>query len=367
MGVRRTPLPHDLPPLSGTPREVLETLLLEPLSQPPCHVAFSGGRDSSAMLAVATHVARAHGFPDPIPLTARLRDYPRTSEDDWQEMTLRHLGLQDWVRFEANTEFDALGPIAREALLRHGVYWPSQGHSILLFARRTGGGSLLTGGGGDEVITSWGGRRISRRVIAHLQPRSRAVKWLVFTSLPVSWRRRLLHARRPLRIEWLQPEFERRLALARRDRDLQTDITTWAEALEGMLESRYLECVRGTLDALAADGGVRLHEPFYDPRFVRAMAADAPVDGYPSRTDALERHFGDLLPSEVLRRGTKAMFTEAAWGPDARRFVATWDGTGLDSAYVDATALKAEWSKERPSALSLSCLHHAWLSAQAGA
>jgi asparagine synthetase B (glutamine-hydrolysing) len=367
MGERRTPPPSDPAPLTGTPREVLEALLVEPLSNPPCHVAFSGGRDSSAILAVATHVARAHALADPIPLTARLEDHPRTWEDDWQELTVRHLGLAEWDRFPVTTELGALGAIARPALLRHGVYWPSQAHSMLLFSRQAGSGSLVTGGGGDEVITSWNGRRPPLWDLVRARPRRAAAKWIAFTALPDTWQVRLVHARRPLRVPWLRPEVERRVANARRDRDLHGGIETWEQSLEAMLNSRYLELVRVTLDCFAAECGVQLHEPFYDPRFVRAMAADAPVDGYLSRSHALQRHFGDLLPVEVLRRGTKATFTEVAWGPEAREFAASWDGRGVDEAFVDPDRLREEWAKPRPSALSLGCLQQAWLGAQARA
>ncbi|HLF44659.1 MAG TPA: hypothetical protein VJA46_14195, partial [Acidimicrobiia bacterium] len=40
------------------PLAVLEKLLLPALESPPCFVEFSGGRDSSALLAVAVDVAR---------------------------------------------------------------------------------------------------------------------------------------------------------------------------------------------------------------------------------------------------------------------------------------------------------------------
>lgn len=59
------------------------------LGRPPCLLAFSGGRDSSALLAVAVSVAHREGLPLPIPLI-----YPGvagTDESSWQYMILDHL------------------------------------------------------------------------------------------------------------------------------------------------------------------------------------------------------------------------------------------------------------------------------------
>ena len=44
----------------------VEDAVLPAVSRPPCVVTFSGGRDSSLVLAVATRVARREGLPDPI-------------------------------------------------------------------------------------------------------------------------------------------------------------------------------------------------------------------------------------------------------------------------------------------------------------
>jgi asparagine synthase (glutamine-hydrolysing) len=362
--VRHTPLPPaPAPDVTGTPREVLESLLVEPLSNPPCRVAFSGGRDSSAVLAAATHTARAHGLPDPIPLTARLEEHPRTWETEWQEITVRHLGLQDWETVPITTELDALSPVATAALRRYGLYWPSQAHSLIVFSQHAGSGSILTGGGGDEVFMPWTGRRLRMSELARVRPRRRAARWMAFYSMPRGLRTRVEHARYPMQLPWMRPDAEAEVRRIRTQR-AQMRTRAWAEALEGLLNSRYLELVRGVLDTFAADQGVRLYEPFYDARFVRAMAAAAPSDGYPTRTAALRAQFADLLPDKIWTRGTKAVFTEVAWGPETRAFVESWDGTGLDDELVDPEALRAQWSGPRPDARTLLCLTQAWLAAQ---
>jgi hypothetical protein len=70
------PRPLDpLPPEGPTPRAALEELLAEELARQPCFVSFSGGRDSSALLATALDVARRRGLPEPAAFTLR---YPVT-------------------------------------------------------------------------------------------------------------------------------------------------------------------------------------------------------------------------------------------------------------------------------------------------
>src|SRR4051794_37184324 len=83
-------------PLDGSerdPREVFDARLLEALNHPPCHVLFSGGKDSSVVLAGALALARRHGLPLPIAFTTRYAAHPRTREDEWQERVIRHLGV----------------------------------------------------------------------------------------------------------------------------------------------------------------------------------------------------------------------------------------------------------------------------------
>ena len=93
------------------PREALASLLRPALANPPCVIAFSGGRDSSALLAVAVDLARREGWPLPIPVTLCFSG-AATEETGWQEMVLRHLRLDDWVRMQIGEELDLLGPLA---------------------------------------------------------------------------------------------------------------------------------------------------------------------------------------------------------------------------------------------------------------
>ena len=57
---------------AGTALAALEAAIMPALLRSPCLVSFSGGRDSSAVLAVAARLARGAGLADPIPITIRV-------------------------------------------------------------------------------------------------------------------------------------------------------------------------------------------------------------------------------------------------------------------------------------------------------
>ena len=83
----------DEPPLPAVgealdPLEALEAAVLPALQRPPCLAMFSGGRDSSLVLAVASRVARREGLAEPIPTTQVFPDFPETDEARWQKLVL---------------------------------------------------------------------------------------------------------------------------------------------------------------------------------------------------------------------------------------------------------------------------------------
>ncbi len=123
----------------------------------PCVVSFSGGRDSSAVLAAAVRVARREGLPLPIPSTNRFPAAKDSHESDWQERVVAHLGLDDWLKPEFTDELDCVGPVATSVLRRHGLLWPFNAHFHVPQLEAAAGGSLLTGIGGDETLSasSW--------------------------------------------------------------------------------------------------------------------------------------------------------------------------------------------------------------------
>lgn len=143
-------------PASLTPRQALEDAILPALECMPCLVSFSGGRDSSVVLALAAAVARRHGLPAPVPFTVRFPGVAMADESEWQELVVRHLRLDDWQRYEAGDgELDLVGPVATRLMRRHGVLWPSNAHLVEPACRAASGGSLLTGLEGDGLLGAW--------------------------------------------------------------------------------------------------------------------------------------------------------------------------------------------------------------------
>jgi asparagine synthase (glutamine-hydrolysing) len=343
-------------------RDVLDHLLADALSATPCHVSFSGGRDSSVILAAATAVARREGLPDPVPLTERFAQHKLTHEDEWQEAVVRHLRLGDWTVVQATDELEVLGDLATSLLRRHGVYQPTPAHNMAFIASHAGGGTLLTGTGGDEIFSAWGLRRPPWRQIVS-GPRRRLPLRLGYHALPGRVRHAVDQRRYPPpQLPWLKPEGQRRLDEAWRA--ASPYLRTWRAGMRDMLDSRPYELTRGTLEAFAAEQGVRLVEPFWDPRYIDALVREGPPRGYRSRDEALEALFSDLLPQDVLRRSTKAVFNEILVGERTRAFVESWDGTGLDERLVEPAVLRDQWRERIVDLRTLSALQLAWLATQ---
>jgi asparagine synthase (glutamine-hydrolysing) len=364
-GDRRAPAPEvDREwPTEGS-RRTLERILLGALERPPCVVAFSGGRDSSAILAEATRIARARGLEDPVPHTLRFAGAPRTAEDEWQELVVRHLDLGEWNRRSMGEELDSLGPIGLDVLRRYGVHWPANIHTFKLIVEPAAGGSLVTGNGGDELFAAWPDRRVALIRRGRAFPRRADLRPLLAT-LPLGATIARSRRARLMRLPWLTPAAVREVG--RRFTEGSTSVArSWAEDVEDYLGSRSVELTLGIGEAIARDAGVHLVEPFYDPAYVRSVCAEAPRDGYASRAVAMGRHFGDLLPAALPGRSTKAVFTEVFAGPETRRFAAEWTGEGLDAALVRPEALRETWLSEVPDMRSLVPLQAAWLATRSG-
>lgn len=342
-------------------REALERACLQGLLRPPCAVSFSGGRDSSAVLAVATHVARRHGLPDPIPVSLRFRRTETADEAAWQEMTVRHLGLQDWERHYFDDQMDVLGPFAQRVIRQHGLLWPLNAHFHLPVIDSVAGGSVLTGVGGDEVLLPSDWVRVNRLRAGSIGVRPLDPIRLLIASGPLTlrsrWYRRRLHA---LDMPWLTEQAQRTLLrdIARQWASQPVPWDRWLR--EAWWPDRGRIVGAASLTALAAAGDVRLVQPLEDAGFLSALAHDKGAEGFHGRTQAMRELVGDLLPREVTGRRSKGWFDTAFLTPATREIAASWDGSGVDEDVVDVRALTAMWRSDDIDPRSLLLLQHLW-------
>lgn len=342
---------------SESPRAALEQAVATALARGPVTVSFSGGRDSSAVLAVAAHVARREGLAAPVPLTLRFPEHAESDEREWQERVVRHLGLQEWHTVDVvESDLDFVGPVMGDVLRRHGVLWPANlaFHRPLLESSR--GGTLLTGVDGDVLFGGW--RWQSSQQGAQRFTRSYPVL-LAASMSPVSLRRVI--ARRCMwQPPWLRQEATHLFA-AWQAETWSLEPRTWDRRVRWWWRRRYLAALRSGFGALAEDANAAVVHPFLDPTFVATLALAGGADGLGDRTAILHGLLRDLLPEAVLSRRSKAVFNKAMWGQYTRDFVRDWDGCGLDTELLSAEALRREWSKPTPHMGSALALQTAWL------
>lgn len=354
-------LAPDPPRADGrTPRAALEDAALRCLQRPPCLVSFSGGRDSSAVLAIATRVARVHGLAPPVPITNRFPEARRTDEREWQERVVQHLGIGDWVRLTWTDELDLLGPYGLRVLRRHGPLMPFNAHFLEPLLEQAAGGSLLTGIGGDELFGRRDRQTLAELLYARRRPGRHELRRLARDAAPRALRARLLERRLPFSFGWLHDAARDAIAhdyaRAAARRPLR-----WDRSLAAFWRSRYVQCARSTLRALGSAHDAELCSPFLDIELLGAYGRQAGPAGLRARSLAMTELLGDLLPEQVLRRTTKASFDDPFWNHHARAFVERWSGAGVDEELVSVEALRAEWRSEQPSGNSYTLLQHAWL------
>lgn len=340
------------------PLAALEAAVLPALRRAPCLVSFSGGRDSSAVLAVAVHVARREGLPDPIPATIRAPGAPAADESHWQELVVAHLGVHDWLRLPFTDELDVVGPIAQRVLRRHGLLWPFNAHFHVPLLEAARGGALLTGIGGDELFASATSSRAAAVLAGRVRPVARDLRRIALYAGPRFARRRW-HARGPRPVHpWLTESGDRaaRLALAARE---ASEPRRLAERMRQVRAARYIRVGTDSVAVLARDSDTALAHPLLDRALWASVRRSAPRGGFLGRTDAMRAIFGALLPAELLRRGDKAGFDEVFFHEHSRAFAASWEGQG--QAFVDARALRDHWLGGAPRAQSSTLLQAAWL------
>lgn len=359
------PDPPEVPP-NESPRRVLEQILQEALQSPPCVVQFSGGRDSSLLLAIATAVARREGLPLPIPCSFRYEGEPSTDESSWQELVIRHLGIEDWERLSVGEHYDMVGPLAQQFLLQHGLVFPPTMYNNTLPMALARGGSLISGEGGDEIL----GYRRSRiaqkllhdpRLILHRQEIKEVALHLGPRPLrKAAWRhviRRLVYSDQHM---YLCPQVvEHMLDLI--SNDLTCEPFMHSASLSWHLRRRMVVKYQEARAAFAAENGSHHFDPLLEPRFVASYARAVRPLGLLSRTEAMRLLVGDLLPDVVLGRTSKALFNRGFLTDVSRNFAKSWTGRGVDADLVDPEALRAAWLSDWPPSQSFLLLQSAWL------
>ena len=350
----------------GDPRAALEEVVLAGLLRPPCLVSFSGGVDSSTVLALAAHVARREGLPPPIPATNQFPCLQEAQESRWQEQVIGHLHLRDWLRLEwREDELDILGPLATDILERHGILVPFNGHFHYPLLKRAAGGSLLTGIGGDELFETVRWATAANVVFARRRPRTGELPALALGLTPRRARAMLVSRRRSFgEYHWIRDSPRRCLARAYVQWESR-DPLRWDRSIrEWWWPSRTLQSNRAGKRALAGDFDVVVESPLSAPTVLAACAHAGGALGLGARARALDGIVGDLLPRPILERRTKASFNGAFWGRYARAFVDRWDGRGVDPESVSEQGLREEWSKALPDAHSFAQLQRAWLASR---
>jgi Asparagine synthase len=358
----------DVPPLPEpghyTPRQTLERAVLEALRKPPCVVSFSGGRDSSAVLAVAVLVARREGLPPPIPVTVRYPDPAEEIERAYQDKVVSLLGLDDWEIIHAGPDLELLGPEAVALLRRYGPLHPRHRHVHVPVLRAARGGSMMSGFDGNGVFGHWRFSRAGDVLAGRARPRPRDAGRVALALAPPRIRRsRLRRLVKPGRMYWLTRAAEERF-VAKRIEHEAAQPASWSDWVAWHIRRRATLASEATVSRIGADMGVAVNHPIIDRRFLAALARAGGGRGLGSRDALMRRLFGDLLPADVLTRAFVPAYSSTLWGERTCGFVESWNGEGLDPELVDPDGLRAA-GRMRDNAATLA-LQAAWLATTDG-
>jgi asparagine synthase (glutamine-hydrolysing) len=347
-----------------TPRQALEESVLAPLRRPPCVVSFSGGRDSSAVLAVATLVARREGLPLPIPASIRYPDPTDEVERRYQEKVITLLGLEDWHVIHAGPELELLGEDATALLLRYGPLHPRHRHLLAPVLRASSGGSVLTGFDGNGTFGHWRFARASDVIAGRARPGPRDIGRVAVALAPAAVRRaRLRRSVHFGQMYWLRPAVEE-LVMNKLIAEEAEQPAAWSSWLAWHVARRGRVAVEATQSQMGVDAGVAVSHPLADNRFIAALALAGGRRGLGDRHGIMRRLFSDLLPDDVLTRSFPPSYTSTLWGDRTRAFAASWNGSGLDPELVDPDRLRDAW-RMRDNAATLP-LQAAWLATAGG-
>jgi asparagine synthase (glutamine-hydrolysing) len=287
-------------------------------------------------------------------------------EHDWQALVVRHLRLNDWERLVFHDELDAIGPIAREHLVDHGVVWPPTIGADAPLVEVARGGSLIDGEGGDEVLGD-GAHRVAPLAALLERPRPlrwRRVRWALGAVAPEPVRRR--HERRRQQetaTPWLRPAAKDGLVAAVERDEVQTPLS-FAASVRRVPRRRSQVLGAHNRRILAQRHDVDVSSPFLHPEVVHALARAGGMMGPGNRTSALRALVADLLPDAVLARTGKAWFNRCYIAQPTRDFASRWTGEGVDPELVDVEELRRAWLADPAPAPVTALVQQAWLATE---
>lgn len=325
-------------------RAAIEHELLEALRCPPCAVAFSGGRDSSAILCLAAALARREGLEPPVAVTMAFPGMAEADEERWQRLVLEAAAVADWERVELDgAEMDFIGPVAERVIRRLGVVYPANAHLMRRLIETMSGGTFVMGLGGDELF-GYDAHPILRTIRYRRRP-TRALARSLPTFVPARFRWRALLDDVLTWTPWLTERGREAVEARVRGTDLPL---RWDAAIRKWVTHRYVVAGQHAYTNLGTDLGVTVASPFESRLVMAAAAAERGWAGFESRTAAMAQYFGDVLPAEVASRRSKATFNAAVRSEPSRAFSADWSGDRVDHTLVDVERLRADWLSDGP-------------------
>jgi asparagine synthase (glutamine-hydrolysing) len=353
------------PPRARASLGVYETLVgdLAPAAASGPLLVWVSGDDGTAIAAsAAVEAARRAGAAAPVAITPQLRDEDR---DPYAEVVVRALGMSDWLRPDITELRGLLGPVAQDCLRRHGSMFPSLAYLFVPMLAAARGATLVAGHSLHEGWTLARGARAVRAVhhIREARRLSHRDMQALAMLAPLPIRRRLSGPiARGMDVPYL------RAAARARATQLAVDDLIAGPLRAGIAGQRAVAraCVPTALsiyERLAAEQEARFVFAWGSPGVGAALAHElgwlAPVS-----PDAFRRLLAPSLP-ERTAPAVAATYRTIWTDPATQRFIAEWDGVGVDEELIDPDALRAAW--RRGDWRSGMLLQSAWLHAQRSA
>jgi asparagine synthase (glutamine-hydrolysing) len=340
----------------------LAEAVLPALRRSPCCVSLSGGRGSSALLALATSVARHHGLADPVPVSVRFPAHPGADEREWQDLVIDHLGLRGRQVLEFDEELDVLGDIATAGLVAHGQLWPPSSHLYVPALDCARGGSLLTSIDHGQLLEWWRWARAQAVLHGRSRPVPRDVVRVGFALAPARLRREVIVRRWASHLPWVRPSALDTVIRFRVRDDSPLEPRRWDRRIAWLRSVRNITLHVHSVNALGAARDVEVHHPLLDPAVLSTLAQSGGPVGLERPWQEL---YADLLPAATLaRRPTRHEMGPVLWGRRARAFAERWRGAGLDLELVDPDRLRTIWRGEHPWLGAATLAQAAWLASE---